>query len=48
MQELEHDFNMPSIAIATMQDLIRFLQESGDYAGQLAAIERFQAEYGAV
>jgi orotate phosphoribosyltransferase len=46
IQEVERDYGLRVAAIVTLDDLVTFLQERGDNAQHLAAIERYRARYG--
>jgi orotate phosphoribosyltransferase len=45
VQEVEQMLRLPVTSILRLADLIDYLRQSGD-AGQLAAVERYRAEYG--
>jgi orotate phosphoribosyltransferase len=46
IQEVEQDIGLQVAAIARLEDLITFLQERGDSAHHLAAIQNYRASYG--
>jgi orotate phosphoribosyltransferase len=46
IQEVEQDMGLRVAAIARLQDLVTFLQELGDSANHLAAIQDYRARYG--
>ncbi len=46
VQEVEQAYDLEVAAIARLDDLVNFLREQGDRPEQLAAIERYRAEYG--
>jgi orotate phosphoribosyltransferase len=48
VQELSRDFGLPVIAIATLDDLLRFMAGEPRLATHLAAVEGYRAAYGAV
>ena len=49
-QEVNRDYGIPCTAIAGLEDLIRFLQNSGEISGKaeinLAAIQQYREDYG--
>jgi orotate phosphoribosyltransferase len=45
-QELSEDFGLPCIAIATLDDLIHYMGQSGHSAVDLDAISEYRARYG--
>jgi orotate phosphoribosyltransferase len=47
VQELSRDYGLPVIAIATLDDLLRFIAREPRLAAQLAAVEAYRAAYGA-
>ena len=47
VQELSRDYGLPVIAIATLDDLLRFLAGEPRLAGHVAAVEGYRAAYGA-
>ena len=47
VQELSRDYGLPVIAIATLDDLLRFLAGEPRLAGHVAAVEAYRAAYGA-
>ncbi|MBK6336951.1 MAG: orotate phosphoribosyltransferase [Betaproteobacteria bacterium] len=47
VQELSRDYGLPVIAIATLDDLLRFLAGEPRLAGHVAAVETYRAAYGA-
>jgi orotate phosphoribosyltransferase len=46
-QEVREDFGLPVIAIADLDDLVRFLDAKPDLGQQLVEIERYRQLYGA-
>ena len=46
VQEVERDYGIPVIAVATLDDLINFLHERPDFKEYEAAITRYRQEYG--
>jgi orotate phosphoribosyltransferase len=47
VQELEQEFGVPVIAIATLDDLLGFLEEKTDLAPERAAVTAYRERYGA-
>ena len=45
-QEVHRDYGIPCTSIAGLDDLIRFLEESGNIAIDLQAIQRYREDYG--
>jgi len=45
-QEVNRDYGIPCTAIAGLDDLIAFLEKSGDDAIDIAAIQRYREDYG--
>lgn len=46
VQEVEQEWGIPVIAIATLQDLLVFLRKQPEHAQTLAKVEAYRAEYG--
>ena len=46
VQEVEQTYGFPVVSIATLDDLIAFLQGSADLTQNLPAVERYRQEYG--
>ena len=46
VREVERDLGIPVVALATLAELMKYLKDKPDYAQELAAIERYQNEYG--
>jgi orotate phosphoribosyltransferase len=46
IQEVERDYAATVIAIVTLGDLVTYLEEQGDNAEALAAIQAYRAKYG--
>ena len=46
IQEVEADYRMSVAAIVRLADLIEFVEQRGDAAGHLRAIQAYRAEYG--
>lgn len=46
IQEIEHDYNCPVIAIISLADLIAYLAEQPEMAAQLTAVEAYRQAYG--
>ncbi len=47
VQEVKRDYALECTAIAGLDDLIVFLQESGDVAVDIGAIQKYREDYGA-
>ena len=47
VQELTHDFALPVIAIATLEDLLAFLAGRPELAAQAAEVHAYREQYGA-
>jgi orotate phosphoribosyltransferase len=47
VQEVEQQFAMPVVAIATLDDLVQYLQDAPQYEESLRAIASYQQKYGA-
>ena len=45
-QEVEREYSMPVIAVASLDDLMRFLRERPDFTEFQAAVARYRQEYG--
>jgi orotate phosphoribosyltransferase len=46
VQEVERSFGMPVVAVATLGDLIDYLEHRADLAPKLKAVEDYRATYG--
>jgi orotate phosphoribosyltransferase len=46
VQEVESEYGMPVIAVATLADLIGYLADSPELAANLAAVEAYREQYG--
>ncbi|GAA0699939.1 orotate phosphoribosyltransferase [Marinobacterium maritimum] len=46
IQEVERDYQMPVISIISLADLVEYLQEQGNMADELAAIQAYREQYG--
>ncbi len=46
VQEVAHDYGIPVIAVATLDDLMAFLKQRPDFAAHEAAVARYRQEYG--
>jgi orotate phosphoribosyltransferase len=46
VQEIHRDYGIPCTAIAGLDDLITFLERSGNQAIDLTAIQRYRENYG--
>jgi len=46
VQEVEQQYGLPVITIATLEDILAFLGDSPELAANLAAVEAYRAEYG--
>jgi orotate phosphoribosyltransferase len=47
VQEVQYDYGIPVVAIATLDDLVLFLQNEPDMAPNLAAVQSYRDQYGA-
>jgi orotate phosphoribosyltransferase len=46
VQEVRQDYGLPVIAVATLDDLMAFLNQRPGFAGHEAAVTRYRQEYG--
>jgi orotate phosphoribosyltransferase len=46
VQEVERDYSMPVLAVATLDDLLSFLRQCPDFKQNEAAVARYRQEYG--
>jgi orotate phosphoribosyltransferase len=46
VQEVEREYGMPVISIATLEDLVAYLQTDKKMSSNLAAVSRYRAQYG--
>ena len=46
VREVERDLGIPVVALATLAELMNYLKDQPHYAQEMAAIERYQNEYG--
>ena len=46
VQEVERDYAIPVVAVATLDDLMGFLRQSADFRQNEAAVARYRQEYG--
>ena len=46
VQEVERDYGIPVIAVATLEDLLAFLGNRSDLAANAAAVAAYRKEYG--
>jgi len=46
IQEVEQQYNIPVISIVCLDDIVTFLQESGDQAEIVASIKYYRQQYG--
>ena len=46
VQEVERDYGIPVIAVATLDDLMTFLRQRPDFKAHESAIARYRADYG--
>ena len=46
VQEVEQDYGLPVIAVATLDDLMIFLKRRPDFADYEMAVERYRKDYG--
>ncbi len=46
VQEVEQDYGIPVVAVATLDDLMAYLRQRPDFAAHEAAVARYRQEYG--
>ena len=46
VQEVEQDYGLPVVSVATLDDLMAFLDQRSDFADHEAAVARYRQEYG--
>ena len=46
VQEVEQNYQMPAISIATLEDLVAYLQRDETMSINLAAVRKYRAQYG--
>lgn len=46
VQEVERDYGIPVIAVASLEDLLSFLQQHADFAAHQEAVAAYRREYG--
>ena len=46
VQEVERNYDMPVISIATLEDLVAYLQRDGSLSVNLAAVKKYREQYG--
>ncbi|GHU37166.1 orotate phosphoribosyltransferase [Betaproteobacteria bacterium] len=46
VQEVEQDYGLPVVAVATLDDLVAFLKQRPDFAEYEAAVARYREKYG--
>ena len=46
VQEVERDYGIPVISVATLEDLLTFLREHPEFKEYQAAVTRYRQEYG--
>jgi len=46
VQEVQHNYNIPVVSIATLNDLLGYLQEDGDLVQNLQATQLYRDKYG--
>ena len=46
VQEVEQDYRIPVVAVASLDDLMAFLKQRPDFAVHEAAVARYRQEYG--
>ena len=46
VQEVEQDYGLPVVSVATLDDLMAFLEQRSDFADHEAAVARYRQEYG--
>jgi orotate phosphoribosyltransferase len=48
VQEVQQTYDIPVISIATLDDLVAYLQSRGEMARELQSVARYRTEYGVV
>ena len=46
VEEVEHDYGLPVVAVATLADLMSYLQDRPDFKANAAAVAAYRKEYG--
>ena len=46
VQEVERDYGIPVVAVATLDDLMAYLQQRPDFKAHEAAVAQYRQEYG--
>ena len=46
VQEVERDYGIPVVAVATLDDLMAYLRERADFKAHQAAVARYREQYG--
>ena len=46
IQEVERDFSMPVVSIASLSDVLEYLAEDPELKRYLPAVEAYRAQYG--
>ena len=46
IQEVERDYQIPVLSVVNLDDIISYLQDSGNRAGELGSIAAYRARYG--
>ena len=46
VEEVEHDFGLPVVAVATLADLMSYLQDRPDFKANAVAVAAYRKEYG--
>ena len=46
VQEVQRDFGIPVVAVASLTDLMAYLEHHPEFASHQAAVSRYRAEYG--
>ena len=46
VQEVERDYGIPVVSVATLEDLLAFLHDRPDFKASEAAVARYRQEYG--
>jgi orotate phosphoribosyltransferase len=46
VQEVERDYGIPVLAVASLDDLLSFLRQHPDFKQNEAAVARYRQEYG--
>ena len=46
VQEVEQNYNIPVVSIATLDDLVSYLESDRVFSRELAAVNRYREQYG--